>query len=175
MYQHCTRTMTYILYLAVSSNSLVRPQHLIESGSRWRTDSTLAPSLRIRTRKQVKLKNLLRSKIASSNKETYFKPKIGTIEIVGKFRTSTKTITITNTSSFCGYVRQSRDVIFGRFGGVNEDRLPFSYVPDEHNFVHFLRFVDMFPLKMQYNFDYFSSLESLHMHIVHGFMPDRCK
>jgi hypothetical protein len=63
----------------------------------------------------------------------------------------TKTIKITNTSSFCGYVRQSRDVIFGHFAGVNEDRLPFPYVPNEHNFVNFLRFVDMFPFKMQYN------------------------
>jgi hypothetical protein len=48
------------------------------------------------------------------------------------------------------YVRH-RDVIFGPFAGVNEDRLPFPYVPKEHNFVHFLRFVDMFPLEMQYN------------------------
>jgi hypothetical protein len=93
-----------------------------------------------------------------------------TMTVLGKFRTSTKTMTITNTSSFCEYVRQSRDVIFGRFAGVNEDRLPFSYVPNEHNFVHFLRFVDMFPLKMQYLI-IVSSLESLHMHIVHGFMP----
>jgi hypothetical protein len=30
-------------------------------------------------------------------------------------------------------------------------RLPFSYVPNEHNFVHLLRFVDMFLLKMQYS------------------------
>jgi hypothetical protein len=72
-------------------------------------------------------------------------------KLLGKFRTSTKTITITNTSSFCGYERQSRDVIFGRFAGVNEDRLPFSYGSTEHNFVHFLRFMDMFPVKMQYN------------------------
>jgi hypothetical protein len=46
---------------------------------------------------------------------------------------------------------KSRDVIFGCFAGVNKDRLPFSYVPNEHNFVHFLRLDDMFPLKMQYN------------------------
>jgi hypothetical protein len=26
-------------------------------------------------------------------------------------------------------------------------RLPFSYVPNEHNFVNFLRFVDMFTFK----------------------------
>jgi hypothetical protein len=48
------------------------------------------------------------------------------IIILGKFRTSTKTMKITNTSSFCVYVRQSRVVIFDRFAGVNEDRLPFS-------------------------------------------------
>jgi hypothetical protein len=66
-------------------------------------------------------------------------------EITGKFRNSTKTITITitNTSSFCGYVRPSRDVIFGHFAGVNEDRLPFSYVPN----VHFLRFASYSPRK----------------------------
>jgi hypothetical protein len=67
--------------------------------------------------------------------------------LLGKFRTSTKTVTITNTSSLCGYLRQHRVVIFSRFAGVNEDRLPFSYVPNEQDFFHFLRFVDI----LQYN------------------------
>jgi hypothetical protein len=59
---------------------------------------------------------------------------------IGKFRTSsnTITITITNTSSFCGYVRRRRDVIVGRFAGVNEVQCPFSYFPNEHNFVHWV-------------------------------------
>jgi hypothetical protein len=34
---------------------------------------------------------------------------------VGRFRTSTKTITITNTSSLCGYMRPNHDVILRHF------------------------------------------------------------
>jgi hypothetical protein len=34
---------------------------------------------------------------------------------LGRFRTSTKTITITNTSSLCGYVRANHDVISRHF------------------------------------------------------------
>jgi hypothetical protein len=82
---------------------------------------------------------------------------------------------VTNTSSFCGYVLQSRDVIFGHFAGVNEDRLLFLYVPNERNFCSFSSICGHVPLENAIQLDYLSSLESLHMHIVQGFMPDRCK
>jgi hypothetical protein len=56
------------------------------------------------------------------------------IGIIGKFRT--KMITITNTSSLCGYVRQSRDVIFGRFAGV----LVFHFRTFQTNIILFIFF-----------------------------------
>jgi hypothetical protein len=65
--------------------------------------------------------------------------------LLGKFRTSIKTIT--NTSSL--WVRASKS--WRHLRSSNQDRLPFLNVQNEHNFVNFLRFVDMFPLKMQNN------------------------
>jgi hypothetical protein len=47
--------------------------------------------------------------------------------------------------------------------------------PNEHNFIHFFTICGHVPLENAIQFDYLSSLGSLHMHIVHGFMPDRCK
>jgi hypothetical protein len=67
--------------------------------------------------------------------------------------------TITNTSSFCGYVRQSRDVIFGRFAGVDNNGWGSASIT---NIILFI-FFDLWTgsLENAIQFDYFSSLESL--------------
>jgi hypothetical protein len=93
----------------------------------------------------------------------------------GKFRPSAKRITITNTSSRCGYVRRNRDVISRHFVQTSSCKRGSASILVRSKRTRFCSFSSIcvhFPLANAIPLGYLSSLESLHMHILRDFRPD---
>jgi hypothetical protein len=80
--------------------------------------------------------------------------------LIGRFRTSTKTMTIANTSSLCGYVRPNYDVISRHFVQTSSWRSKRTW------FCWFASICGHFPLGNGIPFDYLKRIDDVFVIVI---------